>query len=199
MKKVLKVLSDIIILLAVIGLYVLAFNFIYSNFRERKRKEISDNVLEKVEDHIKNDKGNNNNTEKSIKYGGYRYTVLGTIRINKLRFSQPILKENTYGAYNVSVVKMKGPNLNEIGNVVIGGHNYMRSNYFMKINRLVKNDVVIITDLKGRSVKYYVYAYGSTSPDDPSYFENKKDGRYVTLVTCDKGGKARYYVKAKAK
>ena len=42
-------------------------------------------------------------------------------------FYQPILKENTHGALNVSVVKIKGPDLNEEGNVVIAGHNYMRN------------------------------------------------------------------------
>ena len=114
---------------------------------------------------------------------------------------QPILKENTKGAYNTALVKMSGPNLNENGNVAIGGHNFMRGNYFIKINKLVKNDVVEITDLSGRKINYYVYEYGVTSKDDASYLAqpSNPNQKIVTLVTCTKGGKERYYVKARAK
>ena len=96
---------------------------------------------------------------------------------------------------------MSGPNLNELGNVSIGGHNFMRGNYFIKINRLVKNDVVTITDLSGRKINYYVYEYGVTNNDDASYLAQPSNNteKIITLVTCTKGGKERYYVKAKAK
>lgn len=203
MKKVIKIISDIIILAAVIGLYVLAFKFIYAQFRERKRKEISDGIMDKVNDKIDNNKkvANKNTieTEAKVRYKGNSYTVLGTIYIPRIDFKQPILKENTYGAYNVSVVKIKGPNLNEKGNVVIGGHNYMRAKYFMKINQLEKKDIVNITDLKGRSINYYVYDIKVVSDDDASYLQNITDGgKYVTLVTCQQGGKDRYIVKARA-
>ncbi len=199
-KKILKTAIDVIILAAVIALYVLAIRFIYDQFRERKRREISDGILEKVNKNIKKKNTKKTSTEQKVRYGGHNYTVLGTLNIPKVRFYQPILKENTYGAYNVSVVKIKGPNLNEAGNVVIGGHNYMRSKYFMVINRLVKNDVILVTDLKGRTVKYYVYDYYITSDDDASYLQNiKNGGKYLTLVTCNKGGVDRYIVKAQAK
>ena len=96
---------------------------------------------------------------------------------------------------------MSGPNLNENGNVAIGGHNFMRGNYFIKINRLVKNDVVVITDLTGRKVNYYVYEYGVVDKNSASYLAqpDNKNTKMITLVTCTKGGKERYYVKAKAK
>ena len=199
-KKIIKTILDIIIILAVIALYVLAIKFIYDQFRERKRKEISDGILEKVNKKIDKIKDKEEIVETDVKYSGNNYTVLGTISIPKVNFYQPILKENTYGAYNVSVVKIKGPNLNEVGNVVIGGHNYMRSKYFMVINRLIKDDKIMITDLKGRKVIYYVYDYYITSDDDAEYLKNINDGgRYITLVTCNKGGVNRYIVKAKAK
>ena len=77
----------------------------------------------------------------------------------------------------------------------------MKGNYFIKINRLVKDDVITITDLSGSSVNYYVYEYKITTIDDPSYLTQpeNKDEKIITLVTCTKGGKERYYVKAKAK
>ena len=72
--------------------------------------------------------------------------------------------------------------------------------FFMKINKLTKGDVINITDLNGRSINYYVYEYKVTSADDSSYLKDIEDGgKYITLVTCNYGGKERYIVKAKAK
>lgn len=195
-----KVINTIIVLV-IIALYVAVAMFLYSNFRERKRQELANGIIDKIDDEINKNDEDNPVTEATISYGGYKYTVLGKLRIRKINIYQPILKENTAGAYNTALVKMSGPNLNENGNVAIGGHNFMRGNYFIKINRLVNNDVVEITDLTGRTVKYYVYEYGVTSKDDASYLAqpDNENERIVTLVTCTKGGKERYYVKARAK
>ncbi len=195
-----KVLNAFIVLI-IISLYVAVAMFLYSNFRERKRQELANGIIDKVDEEISKNDEDNKVTEAVVNYGGYKYTVLGKIRIRKINLYQPILKENTKGAYNTALVKMSGPNLNEFGNVAIGGHNFMRGNYFIKINRLVNNDVVEITDLSGRTIKYYVYEYGITSADDASYLAqpDNENERIVTLVTCTKGGKQRYYVKARAK
>lgn len=195
-----KVVNTIIVLV-IIALYVAVAMFLYSNFRERKRQELANGIIDKIDDEISKNDEDNPVTEATVSYGGYKYTVLGKLRIRKINLYQPILKENTAGAYNTALVKMSGPNLNENGNVAIGGHNFMRGNYFIKINRLVNNDVVEITDLTGRTVKYYVYEYGVTSRDDASYLAQPDDEneRIVTLVTCTKGGKERYYVKARAR
>lgn len=195
-----KVVNTIIVLV-IIALYIAVAMFLYSNFRERKRQELANGIIDKIDDEISKNDEDNPVTEATISYGGYKYTVLGKLRIRKINIYQPILKENTAGAYNTALVKMSGPNLNENGNVAIGGHNFMRGNYFIKINRLVNNDVVEITDLTGRTVKYYVYEYGVTSKDDASYLAqpDNENERIVTLVTCTKGGKERYYVKARAK
>lgn len=193
---------DVIIVLVIILLYIAVFMYIYTNFRERKRRELAGGIIDKIDNEIEKNKENDTNSyEAAISYNGYKYTVLGKVYIRKINLYQPILKENTKGAYNTALVKMAGPNLNEKGNVSIGGHNFMRGNYFIKIKRLVDNDVVEITDLIGRRVKYYVYEYGVVNKDDASYLaqpDNKYD-RIVTLVTCTKGGKERYYVKARAK
>lgn len=210
MKKILNIISkinkekffNVIIILIIIALYVFVALFIYSNFRERKRQEVANGIIDKVDEQI--EKNQNNDTQVSeitTTYDGISYTVLGKIRIKKINIYQPILKENTKRAYDASVVKISGPELNTFGNVAIGGHNFMRGNFFIKINRLRENDVVTITDLSGKSVDYYVYEYGVTSIDDASYLaqpENSGD-MIVTLVTCTKGGKERYYVKARAK
>ena len=195
-------LFNILIIIIVILLYIFTALFIYSNFRERKRNELTNNIIKKVDDLIDNNKNTSSNNEEVIlKHEGMNFTVIGKIRIDKINIYQPILKENNKYAYNVSVVKMSGPSLNTAGNVVIGGHNFMRGNFFIKINRLKKNDKIVITDLSGNSVDYYVYEYNVTSPYDASYLSKpaNEDDKIITLVTCTKGGKERYYVKARAK
>lgn len=203
MKKIftMKNIINFIIVIIIICLYVAVALMIYSNFRERKRQEVANNIIDKVDKVIEENKESNNTTsEFNTTYNGIRYTVIGKIRIKKINIYQPILKENTKSAYNASVVKISGPDLNTSGNVSIGGHNFMKGNFFIKINRLREGDKITITDLTGQNVDYYVYEYGITSIDDPSYLSQPSDdSRIVTLVTCTKGGNERYYVKAKSK
>ena len=189
---------NILIVLVVIALYIFVAMYIYANFRERKRKEIKNGIIKKIDDVIKE---GTYSSEAEVKYDGFNYTVLGKLRIKKINLYEPILKENNAGAYNTALVKMAGPNLNDFGNVSIGGHNFMRGNYFIKIRKLVKNDVVTVTDLTGKSIDYYVYEYKVADANDPSYLKQPAvlNERIITLVTCTKGGKERYYVKAKAK
>ena len=198
--KIKEKILNFLIILIVVALYVAVFMFIYSNFRERKRQELAGGIIDKIDKVIKENDGDVM-PEAKVSYGGFKYTVLGKLTIKKINIYQPILKENTAGAYNTAHVKMAGPNLNENGNVSIGGHNFMRGNYFIKINRLVKNDVVTVTDLSGRKVNYYVYEYGVVDKNSASYLAqpDNKNEKIVTLVTCTKGGKERYYVKARAK
>lgn len=198
--KIKEKILNFLIILIVVALYVAVFMLIYSNFRERKRQELAGGIIDKIDKVIKENDGEVM-LEAKVSYGGFKYTVLGKLTIKKINIYQPILKENTAGAYNTALVKMAGPNLNENGNVSIGGHNFMRGNYFIKINRLVKNDVVTVTDLSGRKVNYYVYEYGVVDKNSASYLAqpDNKNEKIVTLVTCTKGGKERYYVKARAK
>lgn len=200
MKRVLDIIIDVIVGLLVIGLYIATFMYFKETFTERKRKEITKDLVEKVEEEIKQYDEVYYPEEVKINYSGKKYTILGRITIKKIGIDEPILKENTYESYNVSAVKVNGPNLNEDGNVTIAAHNYMRGSFFIKINKLVKNDIVTIKDLSGKKIDYYVYKYGVTSIDDASYYaQPDDDSKTITLVTCTKGGKERYYVKAKAK
>lgn len=205
-KKINKeIIFNTIIVLIVIALYIVVGLFIYNSFRERKRLEITDTIIEKVDRQIEEIKTEDNNDhsvieEVKVEYNNIEYTVLGKINIKKINIYEPILKENTKGAYDVSAVKISGPSLNDYGNVAIGGHNYMKGNFFIKINKLVKDDIITITDLSGNSVDYYVYEYGITTIDDANYLAQPNTKiKQITLVTCTKGGKQRYFVKAKAK
>lgn len=201
MNKKINYLINTLIVLLVISLYILVFNFIYNSFREKKRNEIAKAIVDKVKDEIKDSDEHNTIEEVKVKQNNHNFTVLGIIKIKKININEPILKENTKKAYDVSVVKMSGPKLNSNGNVSIGGHNYMKGNFFIKINRLKKGDKIEITDLDNIKLNYYVYDYGVASIDDSSYLAQPKElnTKEITLVTCTDGGKQRYYVKAKAK
>ena len=211
MKKIKKeYIFNTLIVIVIILLYVFDGLFSYTNVRKRKRKEIVNGIVDKVDKKIDDNKNavDNNEINESMEsnsidtnYKGYNYTILGKIRIKKINIYQPIIKENTKDSLNVSAVKIAGPSLNTYGNVVIGGHNFMKGNFFIKINKLVKDDVIEITDIFGNTLNYYVYEYGITSIDDASYLKQPDDEtvKMLTLVTCTKGGKERYYVKAKVK
>lgn len=192
-----KKIINIIIIILVVLLYFFVYSYIYENFRERKRQEIDKNIVSQIDDIIENNK--DKVKEKKVKVGNIKYTVLGKIYIKRIGFNQSILKENTFKSLNVSVVKIAGPDLNMVGNVVIGGHNYMIKEYFYGIRRLRKGDIVKITDLTGTST-YYKVAYGKkTDENDESYFKvSKKNTKELTLVTCvpNTNGYYKYYVKA---
>ncbi len=192
MKK--KIISIVIIFLVVL-LYFFVYSYIYDNFRERKRQKIDKGLVEQIDDIIENN--NDKVKEKKVKVNNTKYTVLGKISINRINFYQSILKENTYKSLNVSVVKIAGPSLNMVGNVVIGGHNYMRKEYFYGIRKLRKGDIVKITDLTGISI-YYKVSYGRrTTENDESYFKaSKNNTKELTLVTCIPKTKDKYYIKA---
>ena len=201
MKKIINYSVNTLLVLLVISLYILVFNFIYNSFRERKRNEISKNIVEKVKDELEDVDEHSKIDEIKVKENNHNFTVLGIIKIKKININEPILKENTKKAYDVSVVKMSGPKLNTNGNVAIGGHNYMKGNFFIKINKLKKGDLIEITDLDNIKVNYYVYDYGTVSINESSYLSQPIDSKSkeITLVTCTRGGKQRYYVKARAK
>ncbi len=198
MKK--KIISIIVIIL-IITLYFFIFSFIYDNFRERKRNEVNNKIIDKIDKIIEDNKESKDKKEEVVEKKVYvntiKYTVLGKIHIKRINFNQSILKENNSKSFNTSVVKIGGPNINTIGNVVIGGHNFMKKEYFYGIRKLKKGDLIKITDLNGISVTYVVSSKGEANANDASYFKvTKENTRELTLATCTLDGNIKYYVKA---
>lgn len=52
------------------------------------------------------------------------FEIIGKLEIPKLKIDKYILKESTSKALKVSVTKLYGPEINEIGNFCIAGHYY---------------------------------------------------------------------------
>lgn len=123
------------------------------------------------------------------------FEVIGKLEIPKLNIDKYILKESTSKALKVSVTKLYGPEINDIGNFCIAGHNY--NTMLKEIKNLEKKDKIILTDVFGDSVFYEVYDNYQSSPKDVSCLNQNTGGeKEVTLITCTPGAINRVIVKA---
>lgn len=125
------------------------------------------------------------------------YKVIGKITIPKLNLDTCILAQTTTKSLKVSVTKLYGPGINEVGNFCIAGHNYRNNKMFGGIKKLENKDKIILTDTYGESITYEVYENYQTSPKDVSSLTQETGGdREVTLITCTAGAIKRVIVKA---
>lgn len=123
------------------------------------------------------------------------YEIIGKIEIPKLKIEKYILSETSPKSLKVSVTKVYGPKINEIGNFCIAGHNYNK--IFGKIKTLAKNDKILLTDVYGDTTIYQVYEVYKTSPKDVSCLnQDTQSEKELTLITCTAGATKRVIVKA---
>lgn len=129
---------------------------------------------------------------------GKTYNTVGTVDIPSLDVSYPILSETTDDLLKVSVCKFWGSNPNEVGNLCIAGHNYRNNRFFSKVPNLKTGDIIEITDLNNRKLKYSIYDKYTVDPRDVSCTSQLTNGKkIVTLITCTNDSKQRVVVKAK--
>ncbi len=137
----------------------------------------------------------NENTEeeipeepKTITYtasNGKQYDVIATLNIPSLGIKYPILSETTTQLLKVSLTKYWGANPNEVGNMVVMGHNYKNSKFFGKLPNIKVGEIVNITDLTGKTLDYKVYDTYVIEPDDNACTSQLTDGKTeITLITC---------------
>lgn len=127
---------------------------------------------------------------------GNTYSILGVINIPKINSKYPIIAETSDALLKVSVCKFWGSNPNEVGNLCLVGHNYRDSRFFGKVPTLVVGDVIEITDLEGKTLKYSVYDIFTVYPTDTKCTSQLTQGKKeVTLITCTDNGKQRVVVK----
>lgn len=136
---------------------------------------------------------------------GYKYVTIATINISKINVKYPILdgetdsEQETEALLKISPTKFWGANPNEVGNFCIVAHNYRNSRFFSKVPTLVNGDVVEITDLSGKTLRYSVYSKYEVVPEDLSCTSQITNGeKEITLITCTNDSKMRVIVKARA-
>lgn len=129
---------------------------------------------------------------------GSTYEVVAIVNIPKLEIQYPVLSSTSKELLKVSVNKYWGPNPNKEGNFCIVGHNYNDERFFGKLNNIQNGDEIELTDMKGETKVYYVYATYIVDPEDTECTSQQTNGATeITLITCTKNFKQRFIVKAR--
>lgn len=136
--------------------------------------------------------------------GGYKYRKIAVVNIPRINVNYTVLQgetgslEETEALLKMSPVKYHGYEPNEVGNFCIVGHNYRNDKFFSKVIDMVIGDIVELTDLSGRTIKYQVYDKHSVIPDDTRDTTQLTGGKKeVTLITCTNDSSQRVIVKCK--
>jgi len=131
---------------------------------------------------------------------GEMASIIGILEIEEISIKYPIFSDITDELLKISPCRFYGPNVNEIGNLCIAGHNYDNDNFFSNIHNLTMNSEIILTDLNNTSIIYKVYNKFETSVDDiTSINQNTNGKREITLITCNNLNGNRLIIKAKEK
>ena len=121
------------------------------------------------------------------------------INIPSINVNYPILSKTTDSLLKVSVCKFWGSDPNQVGNLCIAGHNYRNKRFFSKVPTLTVGDIIEITDVNKKTLKYSVYDKYTVDPEDTSCTSQITNGKkIVTLITCTNDSKQRVIVKAEA-
>ena len=159
------------------------YEIVYSHQVEEEQSEIEDEVIER-------------NT--SVTSSGQEYYTVAIINIPSIGVNYPILNTTTDELLKISPCYFWGPKPNEVGNFCIVGHNYRNSKFFSKVPTLKTGDIIEITDLKGRTIKYSVYDKYVVDPSDVSCTSQRTNGdKEITVITCTNDSSQRVIVKAK--
>ena len=130
------------------------------------------------------------------KMGGYE--VLGKLVIEKVNINKNILGDSNDEALKVSTVKLYGPNINEIGNFCICGHNW--NGMLKRALELKVGDTFYLIDKKTMNkVNYKIYNIYTCMPKDLDCLKQNTEGRKeATIITCNPGGVTRLIIKGRA-
>lgn len=174
--------------------------------------DTTDNNEEAVGNNTNNAGGTNTGTQQTSNRRttqttneGYRYTTIATISIPKINLQYPILdgetdsESETEALLKISPTKFWGSDPNEVGNFCIVGHNYRNSKFFSKVPTLENGDIIEITDLEGKTLRYSIYNKYEVVPEDLSCTSQLTNGKKeITVITCTNDSKMRVIVKARA-
>lgn len=133
----------------------------------------------------------------SVAPSGQKYHTVAIIDIPSIGVHYPILNTTTDELLKISPCYFWGPKPNQVGNYCIVGHNYRNSKFFSKVPNLENGDIIEITDMTGKKLKYSVYDKYLVDPTDVSCTSQRTDGRKeITIITCTNDSAKRVIVKA---
>ena len=210
-RKIIISISNILLLIII---FVLLY-MIYGMYKEAKVRTLS--TKESIGDLLKQEKlyeyfaANNieesNNDYESVrvitmpevevvkKYKGHE--VECRLEIPKIELNTNVLKKYSSEGLEVCASKYYGPEVNEIGNYCIAGHNYKKENMFNHLIDLEIGDSIFLTDNENGIVEYEVYDMYKVKPQNTEPLSQYTDGkRELTLITCVNYSKNRLVIKA---
>ena len=151
---------------------------------------------EEIEDGERREEVIDRNT--CITESGETYYTTAIVSIPKLDLEYPVLDHTTDELLKISPTKFWGPEPNEVGNFCIVGHNYRNKKFFSKVPTLENGDIIELTDLTARTIRYEIYDKYVVDPDDVACTSQKTNGmREITLITCTNDSKHRVIIKAR--
>ena len=198
-KKLITCLLLAIVIIAVI--YLAVSNKLLDLFKEKEETPEEQPVAE-VQETEEPEEDEDKDEEVDVsdipdKMGGYN--VIGKLVIDKIGVNKNIIGVYTKDSLDLSVTSLvKGPVINESGNLCLSGHNY--NNMLARLPELQEGDTFyIIAKDKKTKVNYQIYKMYTCFPKDLSCLDqNTKNGlREVTLITCTKGAVTRLICKAR--
>ena len=140
----------------------------------------------------------------SITENGTEYYTDAIVNIPSIGINYPVLKETSGNIDHIDeLLKISpcyfwGHDPNEVGNYCIVGHNYRSSKFFSKVLDLENGDIIELTDLTGRTLKYSIYDKYVVGPEDLDCTSQLTNGmKEVTLITCTNDSSKRVIVKAR--
>ena len=160
-------------------------------------------IFKTKEDLEENNDMNNNKKDNTIYLRvdaqGNEYRVAGKITIPKISIQYPIIYETTEEYLKIAPTKLFGPDVNEVGNLCIVGHNYKNDKFFSRLSELDIGDKVYLTPNNGKDMIYLVYDKYEIEETDLSCTSQDTNGNIeVTLITCTAKKKNRLIVKCRA-
>lgn len=130
---------------------------------------------------------------------GQEYRVAGEISIPKIKINYPIIYETSEEYLKIAPTKLFGPEVNEIGNLCIVGHNYKNNEFFSRLSELEIDDRVYLTSNNGKKLTYLVYDKYEIYETDLECTNQYTNGNIeITLITCTSKKKKRLIVKCRA-
>lgn len=171
------------------------YNEIYAEYEQ---------LFQTNQEELKEDNNLNNNKKDNTIYlrvdaHGNEYKVAGKITIPKISIQYPIIYETSEDYLKIAPTKLFGPDVNEVGNLCIVGHNYKNEQFFSRLSELNIGDKVYLTPNKGKEMIYLVYDKYEIAENDMECTSQDTNGNIeLTLITCTAKKKNRLVVKCKA-
>lgn len=158
--------------------------FFLNQFESKQVAEKSEKVLNHIkESTIVTTKPPLDDEMPVIKIDGYEY--IGYISIPVLDIQLPVLSDWSYEKLKVAPARHFGSTKTD--DLVIAAHNY--SSHFGQLKSMVKDDIILFTDIEGMAQTYRIEKTDVLNPNDVNKVKNSPYD--LVLYTCTLGGKTR--------